>query len=434
MAKDSAIVLAPGVSFADWESDLQAALVKKGRLGHVFHNIKEIIPIIEPIEPTRTEGQSDSDFSSLHKDYEMKAAMWREGEIEAKNILMRRLSEGVRPQNFRRMTAKQVFDNISSSREEGAAMPHETAVRNFHELKFTTIEDYCDNFMQCYLSINSAAESMVPHISSNDSGAEMFSMPAGLAAQFFVLGTEGINWLDTWRQTKIFDSSNHYVSLEVMMSTLRQAGTSKQRSSGQAMVAAGPGDNENSRSKVERGGGPNDQCRQCRHRHKNKECFKQHPELARKSKRRGKGKKIAASVAVNDEDSDESDDSDGLYVSKVTKVATASLQNNPLLYDTGALHHFIRSKKDFIFLQNLSKPFKFEQAVGKSVLTQKGNCRISIGQSTLELSDALFSPDSSCNILSAVKLKKEHGIVAANENELLVRKSDNTPVARLKIL
>lgn len=96
----------------------------------------------------------------------------------------------------------------------------------------------------------------------------MFSMPAGLAAQFFVLGTEGVNWLDTWRQPKIFDSSNHYVSLEVMMSTLRQAGTSKQRASGQVTVAAGPGDNESNRSKVERSGGPNDQCRKCRHRHK----------------------------------------------------------------------------------------------------------------------------------------------------------------------
>lgn len=158
MAKDSATVLAPGVSFADWESDLQAALVKKGRLGHVFHNIKEIKLTIEPVEPVRTDGQSDSVFNSLREDYEMSAARWREGEIETKNILMRRLSEGVRPQNFRRMTAKQVFDNISSAREEGAAMPYETAVRNFHELKFTTIEDYCDNFMQCYLSINSAAE------------------------------------------------------------------------------------------------------------------------------------------------------------------------------------------------------------------------------------------------------------------------------------
>lgn len=84
---------------------------------------------------------------------------------------MRRLSKGVRPQNFRRMTAKQVFDNISSSREEGAATPYETAVRSFDKLKFTTIEEYCDNFMQCYLSINSAAESMVPQLSSNDSGA-----------------------------------------------------------------------------------------------------------------------------------------------------------------------------------------------------------------------------------------------------------------------
>ena len=43
MAKSSEItVLGPGVSFIEWEADVQAALVKRGRLAHVFHNIDGI--------------------------------------------------------------------------------------------------------------------------------------------------------------------------------------------------------------------------------------------------------------------------------------------------------------------------------------------------------------------------------------------------------
>lgn len=47
---------------------------------------------------------------------------WNEGEIEAKNILLRRLSSSVRPQFFRQMSAKQIFDTIALIREENAAV------------------------------------------------------------------------------------------------------------------------------------------------------------------------------------------------------------------------------------------------------------------------------------------------------------------------
>lgn len=221
MDKESPIILAPGVSFTDWESDLQVALIKKGRPAHVFHDLEEIEPALRPIAPTRKEGQTDQQFEQILLKYKEAAKKWKEGEIEAKNVLIRRLSEGVRPQDYRRMSAKQVFDNIASSREEGAATPYETAVRNLRNIQFTNADEYCDNFMQHYLSINSAAESMISH-SSKDSEINPFLMLRGYASFLFVLGTEGIPWLDTWRQTKIFDGSNKYVPLETMMSTLRK--------------------------------------------------------------------------------------------------------------------------------------------------------------------------------------------------------------------
>ena len=90
MEEASAIILAPGISFVDWKSALQAALIKKGRLAHVFHNLDEIKPATRPTEPTEPDA--------MNKYYEA-LAKWKEGEIEAKNVLLRQLSPSVRPQN-----------------------------------------------------------------------------------------------------------------------------------------------------------------------------------------------------------------------------------------------------------------------------------------------------------------------------------------------
>lgn len=136
MEKEAPIILAPGVSFTDWESDLQAALVKKGRLAHVFHNLEDIEPAIRPTAPIE-EGQKSEEYERLRAKYKQEAARWREGEIEAVNVLIRRLSKGVRPQDYRRMSEIQIFGNIALSREEGAATPYETAVRNLKNIKFT---------------------------------------------------------------------------------------------------------------------------------------------------------------------------------------------------------------------------------------------------------------------------------------------------------
>ena len=224
MDVSTAIVLSPGVSFADWESDLQAALIKKGRLAHIFHDLDEIKPAKRPDPPTIKTGHSKEEFDLIFSKFEDDLAKWKEGEIEAKNILLRRLHESVRPQNFRKMSAKQIFDTIATTREEGAAVPYETAVRNLLGIKFTGVEKYCNNFMQYYLSVNSAAESMISHDESSES-ANQYLIPPGFASLLFILGTEELDWLETWRQTKTLDGKNKYKSLESMMSSLRQVGT-----------------------------------------------------------------------------------------------------------------------------------------------------------------------------------------------------------------
>lgn len=138
---------------------------------------------------------------------------------------------------------------------------------------------------------------------------------------------------------------------------------------------------------------------------------------------------------VDDEISEESDTScEGLNLSKVARISSAVKCKSTFLYDTGASHDFARDIKDFVTIQKLSKPFRFDQAIGNSVLTQQGTIRAKIGALILDLTQTLYSPDSSCNIISAVRLKREHKIVAAVENKLLVKVSDNRPdipIARL---
>lgn len=129
------------------------------------------------------------------------------------------------------MSVKQIFDTIARTREEGAAIPYETATRNLLGVHFTTIENYCATFMQHYLSVNGAAESLDPHRMEPES-ANPFVIPHGFARFLFVMGTEEVEWLETWRQTNVLDGKIGYTSLETMMSTLRQVGNSRTKCKG----------------------------------------------------------------------------------------------------------------------------------------------------------------------------------------------------------
>eukprot|EP01000_Liburna_glaciale_P003609 NODE_297_length_1234_cov_1466.945992_g176_i0.p1 GENE.NODE_297_length_1234_cov_1466.945992_g176_i0~~NODE_297_length_1234_cov_1466.945992_g176_i0.p1 ORF type:complete len:223 (-),score=18.05 NODE_297_length_1234_cov_1466.945992_g176_i0:63-731(-) len=218
------------------------------------------------------------------------------------------------------MTAKKLFDHVAKSREEGVTVPYQTAMRNLLNTKFsTTVEDYCDNFIRNYLGVNSAGESMIRQ-SSNSDTVNPFVIPHGIASHLFIIGTEAVEWLSTWRQTKVFDNSNHYVSLETMMSTLRQTGAGKTETMGRAMKMNGPG---RSASEKPRGLDPNSRCELCRYPQNNSECYKQHPELAPKSKlkkRRGKKGKAKASAGNEIFDDKDNSDDDGVSLASEAKI------------------------------------------------------------------------------------------------------------------
>lgn len=63
-----------------------------------------------------------------------------------------------------------------------------------------------------------------------ENSINIYSIPEGLARYMFISGTEEISWLDTWRQTKVYDSENRYVKLDMKMYTLRQVAKDKKNS------------------------------------------------------------------------------------------------------------------------------------------------------------------------------------------------------------
>ncbi|KAI0991736.1 hypothetical protein K3495_g16451, partial [Podosphaera aphanis] len=158
--------------------------------------------------------------------------------------------------------------------------------------------------------------------------------------------------------------------------------------------------------------GPNDDCKRCKHRHKNSQCFKQHPELAvgpageRWLARRALGRDGDRGARVNTVNGIDTDSSSEAGMDDVAIAATAAALNTTIaIYDTGASHHFVPRESMFSDISIRSNPIKFDQAVGSTLLTKQGTARVSIGDITFELRETLYSPKSSCIIISAGRLQ-----------------------------
>ena len=224
------------------------------------------------------------------------------------------------------------------------------------------------------------------------------------------------------------------------MSSLRQVSNSRENLVGHGQSALGNGNvgrNKFKDREMTYTTDPEALCVQCKHQHLNKNCFRQHPELKKRRKpARSKSKKMAAKAAgangCDDSDEASSDiENDGTSLGMIASVA--SKFNNRLLYDTGASHHFIKCQDSFVSLKKLKRPFEFDQAVGNSSLTYGGISRVQIGSVTLDLKNSLYSPNSACNIVSAVRLNKDYGIVATNRNQNLIQnlKGEEILIAKL---
>ncbi|KAI1005468.1 hypothetical protein K3495_g2749 [Podosphaera aphanis] len=394
----SMVILGSGVSISQWITNLQSVLVQKHCLGHVFHNIPLIKPVFSPEEPTMT-TENATTLKQLHTENEEKAVKWTEGEIVAKQKVVNMISKKIRPQNFINMTAKQIFDHVSNVREEGATTPRETAIRNSLSTRFTsTANNYCNEFMQNFLDVKIVAESMMP---TPPAGSKDVQYNRGDLSVGYIEADQGV------RREEPAQSGRRQIAF----------GKDEGRSDGQGKDVVTSAD-------------PEVLCTHCYHnKHKNKNCFKQHPELRRKF--RGNGLAKAASGLKDEIGEDE--DSDG-HLDIGTMVRAGASLKTRLLYGTDVSHHFARCKDDFVEIKKLAKPFEFDQAVGNSTLTHRATCRLRIENLSLDLKNVLYSLNSVCDIVSAVKLMRNHGIVAARRNVILVQINDqgqDMPVAKL---
>lgn len=272
MANDQSkiILLSHNVPFNQWKSSLQAKLARRNVLGHVFHDIPGIRPLLMPVDPIVACPDYENS-STLSSEYLIKLEQWILGEIKAKSIITTRLSSIVCPQNYDHMTAKELYDTVAGTRQETATTLYSTALEKFLAVKFlSTTDDYIDQFLSAYQSVNNAADAFSTHAALSKTD---YHIGEGLASTIFVMGTRGIEWLDTWRDTRVFAADNQYVSLQSLMSSLRAIAGNRGL---QPTAASTTTPSCSNKSKLS----PDALCKKCRHRHKNRDCFRLHPELA----------------------------------------------------------------------------------------------------------------------------------------------------------
>lgn len=341
------IILSETDSFSQWDAALRALLAKRDLSGHVIHDDPDVDPVFRPIDPVREEGISNSDWNNIWSTHLRAVLTWKNHETEARNIILERLSETVWPRDHIRLSAKALYDSVSSSRRESSSATYIDALKQFHGVKFTSsIEKYCDEFQTAYQNILTAAETL----SATDPVPIDRTIPEATAAGFFLVGTIHVSWLSSWRENWAIDTTDRPISLRAMMSSLRTVAANNHQPGFNI-----PSINSASAASYTKPPIPNARCKKCLHIHKNKDCFKQHPELAvgprgdrwkenvqKKIESLGIGK-AAAEVSDSEDDRQYKEYIDGLLskesrLNKTDGIAASSVTHNklPLLYDTGA--------------------------------------------------------------------------------------------------
>ncbi|KAI0997539.1 hypothetical protein K3495_g10647 [Podosphaera aphanis] len=160
---------------------------------------------------------------------------------------------------------------------------------------------------------------------------------------------------------------------------------------------------------------------------------------------KGKGKAVAGQDDESDHDSEEMNGYlDHLLETNkrndggiAASASTSSSNKVPIIYDTGASHHFMPVKSMFSKIHKRSKSFRFNQAVGASSLTEQGTALIKLGCHNLYLHECLYSPGSASGIISARRQKRIANIHPDYFTNVLIRHvngSPDQPTARLALI
>ncbi|KAI0993580.1 hypothetical protein K3495_g14604, partial [Podosphaera aphanis] len=434
-------------SYSRWDAALRARLAKRDLTGHVIHDDEDVDPVTKPLVPTRESTTPDAVWATTWKEHRRELLTWKNNETEARNIILERLSVKIWPRDHVRLSPKEIYDSVSKSRKESASKPYLEALRQFHDVRLgNSTSQYCDAFLTAYQNVTTAAD----NLNADDENPVDRSIPEATAAGFFIIGTMHVPWLSTWRDHKAVDSTERPVSLHAMMSSLRSVTINdfNERPHNSSAHAA-----------PSRTVDPDAPCKKCVHKHLNKECYKQNPDLAHarygdkwrygkfQKESKGKGKAVAEHEGREDSDDEESfkaylnsiyDRNTGRRIdSGIAATSSSSSNKTTTIYDTGASHHFFPVKSVFENLTKRHKPFQFDQAVGVSSLTKQGTAHIMIGDHKLILHNSLYSPNSESSIISAGRLQRIGNIYPDYKNGLLIKHSHDSPdepIARLVLI
>ncbi|KAI0995210.1 hypothetical protein K3495_g12972 [Podosphaera aphanis] len=321
MAHDSK-VLGDGISFTQWKIGLQAKLAKKNVIGHVFHDIPGVRPITMPIDPTTVAASAKTSTDNAHSSstqFLQELEKWILGEIQAKNVIIARISPTMCPSAYDHLSAKQLFDAVAGTRFPTVAALYASSLENLFLTKFlTSADDYINRFLEAFQNVKNAADAIdSTHAAKGDNKG--YHIGAGLAATLFILGTKGVEWLSTWRDTTAYEPDTEYVSLQSLISSLR-------------IVAANQVQPKSKSARLD----PDANCKKCRHRHKNRCCFRLHPEFAPDKGNRVENSSKKRKAVVNLESNTDTDSG-----ARKVVVATTHIIKTPTTYKADTPHYFV---------------------------------------------------------------------------------------------
>jgi hypothetical protein len=450
---DRAIVLRHGVSFATWKASLNGALARHSLLGYVHKNMHGIPYKKEPVDP----GNSDPARQTL---YLTSIQGWIEGNCKAVDIIIRRLDKSLQPfETDDSLTASDLYESIVQANRPSIMNPFHEAWTKFLATKFrTTADQYCTEFQRNLQGARSAAASAKLDFPKGE-----YDLGSSIVTWLFYQGTIHIPWLDTWRVVGAVGAPNkgvQFASLEEMMATLRST-------AGQRRLVASGGVHPRNVTASAVDVDPDADCTDCRTKspHKNKRCWKKYPDQRPenqerannkdedkdkrskdskkdrgRSKSKGKGKSKGAAATPQEDTSSSSDEVSDLSSAALPLVMSAKssdygsdfrLTNDSIIYDTGSSRHFIRKKSLFDNLTKLDDKFHFSQAVSEASLSYEGTAILQLGNYRIKLRKALYSPRSTCSLLSAGRLQRIGGVYQEGAYLVKRKNGDTKKIARL---
>ena len=178
----SLVILGETDSFSRRDAPPRARLAKRNLTGHVIHDDPDVDPIFRPSESKREEQLSNDTWEEIWRTHRRAVLTRKNHEIEARNIILERLSEKVWPRDHIRLSAKALYDSVSSPRRETSSATYIDALRQFQAFKLNdSIERYCNEFQTAYQNKITAAEAL----SMSDDKPTEWAISEATVAGFF---------------------------------------------------------------------------------------------------------------------------------------------------------------------------------------------------------------------------------------------------------